>query len=108
MKTQEEWFSEYAGSHENKTNQLIHYVCVPVIYFSIIGMVTSIPSNAIETVLNLSNPYIENWATIIFIMLMFFYIRLSTKTFVVMTIFSTISIFRVTHLNRNTLNFSKS
>ena len=32
MKTAQEWFKEYAVSHQNSTNQIIHYVCVPLIF----------------------------------------------------------------------------
>ena len=38
MKTISEWLDEYSESHQNKTNKLIHWVCVPAIYFSIIGI----------------------------------------------------------------------
>lgn len=39
MKTISEWLDEYSESHQNKTNKLIHWVCVPTIYFSIIGII---------------------------------------------------------------------
>lgn len=35
--------SEYAESHQNKTNILIHKICVPAITFSVIGLFMSIP-----------------------------------------------------------------
>ena len=38
MKTINEWFDEYSKSHQNKTNKLIHWFCVPTILFSIIGI----------------------------------------------------------------------
>ncbi|WP_180073566.1 MULTISPECIES: DUF962 domain-containing protein [unclassified Acinetobacter] len=38
MKTINEWFDEYSESHQNKTNKMIHWICVPTIYFSIIGI----------------------------------------------------------------------
>lgn len=38
MKTMSEWFDEYSESHQNKTNKSIHWVCVPAILFSIIGL----------------------------------------------------------------------
>jgi uncharacterized membrane protein YGL010W len=38
MKTIHEWFDEYSASHQNKTNKLIHWFCVPTILFSIIGI----------------------------------------------------------------------
>ena len=39
MKTTEEWFADYNESHQNPTNKSIHWVCVPAILFSIIGMI---------------------------------------------------------------------
>ena len=38
MKTINQWFDEYSESHQNKTNKAIHWVCVPTILFSIIGI----------------------------------------------------------------------
>ncbi|MDO5542129.1 MAG: DUF962 domain-containing protein [Acinetobacter sp.] len=38
MKTVSEWLDEYSESHQNKTNKLIHWVCVPTIFFSIVGI----------------------------------------------------------------------
>jgi len=90
MKTLQQWFNEYAISHQNKTNQNIHYICVPAIYFSIIGMLMSIPSSMISNFTKINNPFIENWATPILLLLLFFYIKLSFSTFVRMLTFSII------------------
>lgn len=38
MKSITEWFDEYSESHQNKTNKMIHWICVPTILFSIIGI----------------------------------------------------------------------
>ncbi len=27
----------YSSSHQNKTNQLIHYICVPIIFFNVVA-----------------------------------------------------------------------
>jgi uncharacterized membrane protein YGL010W len=43
MKTLNEWLSAYGESHQNKKNQLIHKVCVPVIFFTIVGFLRMIP-----------------------------------------------------------------
>lgn len=88
MKTQKQWFDEYAISHQNKTNQLIHFICVPLIFFSIVGLFMSIPASAIANLLQINNPIIENWAAIILIILLFFYIILSFSTFLKMLFFS--------------------
>ena len=36
--------SEYGESHQNHTNKLIHWFCVPLIFLSIVGMLYAIPS----------------------------------------------------------------
>ena len=38
MKTITEWLDEYSESHQDKTNKAIHWVCVPAILFSIVGI----------------------------------------------------------------------
>ena len=30
--------SEYGESHQNPTNKLVHWVCVPLIMFSLLGL----------------------------------------------------------------------
>lgn len=42
MKPIQTWLNEYGVSHQNPTNKLIHWICVPFIFFSIIGMLYSI------------------------------------------------------------------
>lgn len=49
MKTITEWFDEYSESHQNPTNKAIHWVCVPAILFSIIGIIAQF--NAMLTAL---------------------------------------------------------
>jgi len=88
MKTLQQWFNEYAESHQNKTNQSIHFICVPTIFFSIVGMFMSIPNFRLANFLKFNSPIIENWATIVLALLMLFYIRLSFSTFLKMLLFS--------------------
>ena len=88
MKNLQQWFDEYAVSHQNKTNQLIHFICVPAIFFSIVGLLMSIPSKSISNLLNINNPFLENWAAFVLLVLLFFYLKLSFSTFVKMLTFS--------------------
>lgn len=37
-------FNEYGESHRNKTNKLIHWICVPLIFWTIMGFVSLIPA----------------------------------------------------------------
>jgi len=92
MKTLNQWFDEYAVSHQNKTNQLIHFVCVPAIFFSIVGMLMSIPTQIISNTLNLNNPFIENWAVVLLFAVLIFYLRLSIAMFFKILIFSILCI----------------
>ena len=76
MKTAQEYFDEYAQSHQNETNQLIHYICVPLIFLSVIGLLMSIPTTFLEDNIKLYNPLVENWAFVIGILLSIFCARL--------------------------------
>ena len=69
MKTVEEWFSDYGVCHQNPINKKIHFICVPVIFFTSIGMIWAIPSFS-------ANPYI-NYATIAMGIVFLYYARLS-------------------------------
>jgi uncharacterized membrane protein YGL010W len=42
-KSSQQWFDEYAESHQNPTNKLIHWICVPIIMLSLLGLVYAIP-----------------------------------------------------------------
>ena len=37
-------FAEYAESHRNSTNKLIHWICVPLIFWTILGFISLIPA----------------------------------------------------------------
>jgi uncharacterized membrane protein YGL010W len=45
MRSVQSWLDEYAESHQNSFNIIIHWVCVPLIMFSIIGLLANIPLN---------------------------------------------------------------
>lgn len=40
-------FAEYAESHRNSTNKLIHWICVPLIFWTILGFISIIPSKSV-------------------------------------------------------------
>ena len=42
MKNIHEWNNEYALYHKNKTNKLIHWICIPLIMFSLFGLLSLI------------------------------------------------------------------
>ena len=74
MKPIQKWLDEYGESHQNPLNKKIHWVCVPAIMFSIIGLFWSIPDHYMPT---LYDNIQLNWAMIITIIILTFYVRLS-------------------------------
>jgi len=86
MKTLHEWFEEYGVSHKNVTNKKIHYICVPLIFFSVVGLFMSIPS-AILSPLASIHPIFANWAFIVLVFVLLFYFRLSIAMGIKMLLF---------------------
>ena len=35
-----EWLNEYGESHQNPTNKMIHWFCVPAITFTLLGLLS--------------------------------------------------------------------
>lgn len=42
MKSVDQWFDEYGESHRNPVNKLVHWICVPLITFSVLGILWAI------------------------------------------------------------------
>jgi uncharacterized membrane protein YGL010W len=99
MRRIDELLSEYGESHRNETNKSIHWVCVPLIFFSIVGLIASIPSDFVQTVLGPGNPY-ANWAVVALILVLIYYVSLSLPLSLGMMIFSLLCIFLVNFIAR--------
>ena len=64
----------YGVSHKNKTNKLIHWICVPAIFFSIVGLISVIPFPwNVSIIENIS----LNWAFIALALVLIYYVSLS-------------------------------
>lgn len=81
--------SEYGESHQNHTNKLIHWFCVPAIFFSVVGLVFSIPATALEEPLSFLGNF-ANWATVALILILIYYVSLSIPLSLGMLFFSAI------------------
>ncbi len=80
---------EYGESHQNSFNKMVHWICVPLIFLSIVGLIWSIPFPfATEEV-----PFL-NWATISLALVLLYYLNLSVSLFwgmlLIVTAFSTV------------------
>ena len=43
MRTMQDWLDSYSNDHQNPTNQLFHWFCVPPIVWSVIALLWTIP-----------------------------------------------------------------
>ena len=71
MSNIEALLDEYGESHQNATNKLIHWFCVPAILFSIIGLIMSIPWPFEGA------SWYLNWAGVVGLLAFIYYLRLS-------------------------------
>lgn len=77
MRAVDTLLTEYGESHQNKLNKAFHWVCIPLIVFSLMGLLTSIPSAYLSSWLPVpARPYL-NWATVFLLFTIVYYIRLS-------------------------------
>jgi uncharacterized membrane protein YGL010W len=85
MRTVHEWLNEYGESHTNETNKLIHWICVPAIFFSIVGLLYGI-----KLPFYISNTLQLNVAIIALVLTTIYYLSLSIKIGIGMLIFEII------------------
>jgi len=88
MRTLQQWFDDYAVSHQNLTNKRIHLICVPTIFFSIVGLLQSINATWLQQLVPFSAPILVNWAGIVLVLALLFYVRLSIAMAVKITLFA--------------------
>ena len=92
MRRIDELLAEYGESHQNKTNKAIHWICVPLIFFSIVGLIASIPSGMLQGVMGHGNPY-ANWATVTLALVLIYYVTLSIPLSIGMMLFGALCLF---------------
>jgi uncharacterized membrane protein YGL010W len=69
------YFSEYKEAHQDRVNQIIHYICIPTLAFSVFGLIWSIPFPHLAF-LGIYNGYF-NWASFVIAVAIYFYLKLS-------------------------------
>ncbi|MFA0962473.1 DUF962 domain-containing protein [Roseivirga sp. BDSF3-8] len=94
MRKIDQLLSEYGESHRNETNKLIHWICVPLIFFSIVGLVWSIPSTLLSEAFPWAGAF-ANWATVILLLVLVYYLTLSPPLFFGMVVWSAICLYGV-------------
>lgn len=74
MKDLQTLLNQYGESHINATNKMIHWICVPAIMFSLIGLLKSLP-------FFVSRDFMLNWGGVALIVALLYYLRLSIAMF---------------------------
>ncbi len=81
MKSIEQWLAEYGESHKNEINKTIHWICVPTIFFSVVGLLYGVKLpwavNGIQV----------NLAMVIMLLVVIYYFSLSKTLWVGMVLF---------------------
>ncbi|MBP6506505.1 MAG: DUF962 domain-containing protein [Opitutaceae bacterium] len=72
-KTADQWFAEYGESHQHPSNESIHWICVPAIFFSVFGLIWLLP---MPVILAEHFPGFR-WTLPVVILALLFYLRLS-------------------------------
>src|ERR1700761_5394457 len=87
MKSIQQWLDEYSVSHQNPTNKTIHWICVPLIFFSVIGLLYSV-----QFPVKLVGAMNLNLAVIVLAFVTIYYFVLSKSLSVGMLLFSLVCI----------------
>lgn len=99
MRKIDQLLTEYGESHQNQTNKLIHWICVPLIFLSIVGLLWSVPSDNLRFVLG-TGPF-NNWATIALFVTVLYYMRISFPLSIGMAAFSVFCLWSVRLIEMN-------
>lgn len=71
-KTADQWFAAYSESHRHPVNKAIHWVAVPCIFLSVVGLLWSLPTPGC-----VADHPLANWALPATLLALVFYLRLS-------------------------------
>ena len=84
MKTIYDWLDVYGESHQNSLNKKIHWICVPIIMLSLLGLLSMVSFSFIVN----EGTYRIDLAGVLIIFAVIFYLRLSIPIALGMIIFS--------------------
>lgn len=101
MRKIDQLFAEYGENHQNSTNKAIHWICVPLIFFSVVGLIASIPAALVQSILGDGNPY-ANWAAVFLVLVLIYYVSLSIPLSVGMMLFAVLCLFVANFIVRTT------
>lgn len=83
MRSIDAWLNEYGESHKNPTNKLVHWICVPAIFFSVVGLLYGV-----KFPVYIAENLQLNLAMVILALVSLYYIRLSVTLAVGLLLFA--------------------
>ena len=101
MRAIDSLLSEYGESHQNKINKAFHWICIPSIVFSLMGLLTAIPSAYLSAWLPAQWAPYFNWATIFLFVNLIYYFRHSLTIAIGMLLFASFCIIGNVWLQQN-------
>lgn len=99
MNTMQDWLDAYGESHLNKFNKAVHWVCVPIIFVSIVGLLSLIPVP--NNFLPIQWKSFTHLGTVLLLFGLLFYLRLSVSLALGMLLVAIASLFIVDFVNSN-------
>jgi uncharacterized membrane protein YGL010W len=91
--------AEYGESHQNATNKTIHWICVPMIFFSIVGLIAAVPATPLQPLFDSTSPF-ANWATVVLLLVTLYYLSLSVTLTIGMFLFAVLCLIAVNAIAR--------
>jgi uncharacterized membrane protein YGL010W len=95
MRSIEQWLEEYNESHQNRINKVLHWLCVPLIVFSLLGLLWSLALPGEISGL----PFTLNWAILIITIGLIYYSFLSISLTLTMFLVTGLMIFALDALS---------
>jgi len=83
MRSVQQWLDEYGESHQNAANKVLHWICVPIIVVSLVGLLWSLP---VPRVLRDTSPLL-NWGMLLLLAGLVYYFALSRSLALGMAVF---------------------
>jgi uncharacterized membrane protein YGL010W len=96
MKTVDQWLAEYGESHRHPSNKVLHWICVPIIVVSLVGLLWSMP---VPDAWREISPLL-NWGVVLLLFGVAYYLTMSRSLAMGMLIFVAIVVGAIVLLER--------
>jgi uncharacterized membrane protein YGL010W len=83
MRSVNQWLDEYGESHQNAANKTLHWICVPLIVVSLVGLLWSLPIPALFRDIS----PLANWGTLLLLAGLVYYFSMSRSLALGMALF---------------------